>query len=128
MCEKALSSGFISYVVYTVLGLAFNTSPAALRGIEGLSRGTKGQLSQALTAGKALYKKLSLPRESQNVLPAANPSAIIRVSLTTTATQAFSLSLVGVQEKYPRESWTRASSAIGSGLARPELYLASREN
>ena len=128
MSEKALSPGIIGYLAYTVIGLAFNSSPAALRGVENLSRGTRGKLSQVVPAGKGLLKRLSMPKESQNVLPAANPSATIRVSMSATANQAFSLSLLAVEEKYSRESWSRASAAIGSGLSRPELYLASHEN
>ena len=128
MSERALSMGLVGYMIYTILGLAFNPSPAALRAVKGLSRATRGKLTQSLLAGKGLLKRLAFQKESQNVLPASNPSATVRVSLTATSSQAFSLSLLAVEEKFARESWTQASSAIGSGLSRPELYLSSREN
>ena len=128
VAERAIASGLVGFICYTIVGIAYNNSPAALRGQENISRATRGKKNQSLKTGIELVKKMDIARESQNVLPASNGTALIRISLAESTAQAFSLNLVAVVEQVAMESWARAGSSIGSGLSRPELYILSRQS
>lgn len=128
VADRAFASGLVGFICYTIIGIAFNQSPSALRGQENISRATRGKKSQSIKTGITLMGKLEIPRESQNVLPASKGTALIRISLSDSTSQAFSLNLVSVVEQVARDSWASANSSIGSGLSRPELYMLSRQS
>ena len=71
--EKAISGGLVHFLCMTVVGLAFNQSPASLRGLVGISRATRAKKSQSMKVGVMLMGKLEVATESQTVLPSSNP-------------------------------------------------------
>ena len=125
--ERATRSGFASWVLWSILALGHILSPAALRGEDNSSRATRGQPNSVILAGRLILQIFQLPRDNQNTLASGNPTLAVRASLSGGSVAGFQLSQLFVREELARLAWERTSSAIGSGLSRPELFMSSRE-
>ena len=117
--EKAIAGGFVHFLCMTVVGLAYNQSPASLQGLmTGISRATRAKKSQSMKVGVMLMGKLEVATESQTVLPSSNPTVLVRESGWGVAT-SFQLkprfryggccpNKLGIRE---RDNWGRVAQA-----------------
>ena len=82
--------------------------------------------SPGLITGNLIAKRLKLSKDSQNVLPASNTCAVARASIIDGNIKGFSGPLLPIREDLARASWEAATTAIGRGLVRPEIFLQTR--
>ncbi len=109
----------------TLIGSAQSESPMLLRGETTSSRAGRAGATVFLKECNSLMQRVGVTKDSLNVSQAANPSLAIRNTLSGGSRQNFSMVVLPVRHELCRSSWMSASTAIGSGLARPELYIAS---
>ena len=113
-----------SYLMHSIVSAGLSIDPSTVKGRDRIARALK-KVSPFVKFGRVAFNTLEMDLESANVRPSAFPGQIVEMFVEDPTALLSGISGIAVKAELRQNSWKRTERAIGSGLARPELFGSS---